>query len=63
MEESANLSARIALVESYGMRVHPTYTNAASGGLVGSSEQAVHCECLHTIPVAEFTKLFETIKM
>ena len=62
-EDTAGISTHIVVILVVGTRISatdPTKSNAASSG---GGEQAVHCECLHTIAVAEFTKLFETIKM
>ena len=66
MEETAVIETQRAVGLVLGTSIsatEPPIANAASRGLDGSSEQAVHCECLHTIAAAEFIKLFETIKM
>ena len=64
MEDSTRILARFVLeITESTSATEATYTDAASSSLGRTSEQAVHCECLHTIAVADFTKLFDTIKM
>ena len=60
MKESARLSKNgVTMVWVFITRISatdPPLVNAASRCLDGRSEQAVLCECLHMIAVAEFTK-------
>ena len=64
MDGVVSTSARIVLVTTKGISVtDPPIANAALRCLVdGGGKKAVNCEFLHTIAVAEFAKLFETIK-